>query len=66
MSDELDLMYKSMLNNKVPDNWSVISYPSLKPLGSWVDNLVERIEFIRKWLHHGFMTSYWLSAFFFP
>ena len=66
MSDELDLMYQSMLNGKVPDNWSVISYPSLKPLGSWIDNLVERIAFIRFWLSKGFMSSYWLPSFFFP
>ena len=40
MSEDLDLMYTAMLNNKVPDNWSAVAYPSLKPLGSWVENLV--------------------------
>lgn len=45
MSDELDWMYQSFLNNKVPDNWSDIAYPSLKPLASWIENLKERIEF---------------------
>jgi len=39
MSPELDLMYKSLLVNQVPGNWQAISYPSLKPLGSWIKDL---------------------------
>jgi len=50
MSEEMDLMYNSMLNNKVPENWSAISYPSLKPLTSWIENLLQRIQFLRGWL----------------
>jgi dynein heavy chain len=40
MSEDLDNMYSAMLNNKVPQLWSEKAYPSLKPLGSWVENLV--------------------------
>lgn len=40
MSEDLDLMYTAMLQNKVPKLWSDKAYPSLKPLGSWVENLV--------------------------
>ena len=50
MSNELDKMYTSMLNNQVPENWSKVAYPSLRPLGSWVNDLKERVAFIRKWL----------------
>jgi len=30
-----DSMYLSIQNNQVPDNWSAVGYPSLKPLSSW-------------------------------
>ena len=50
MSNELDKMYTSMLNNQVPENWSKVAYPSIRPLGSWVNDLKERVAFIRKWL----------------
>lgn len=50
MSDDVDKMYKSMLNNKVPELWAFYAYPSLKPLSSWIENLKERIEFLRMWL----------------
>ena len=66
MSNELDKMYTSMLNNQVPENWNKVAYPSLKPLGAWVVDMKERVGFIRKWLSVGRPDAYWLSAFFFP
>jgi dynein heavy chain len=34
MSEELDAMYNSFQNGKVPRNWEKVAYPSLKPLTS--------------------------------
>ena len=39
MSDELDSMFYDLLINKVPENWKKVSYPNLKPLGSWMKDL---------------------------
>jgi len=67
MSEEIENMYASLYNNKVPEIWSAKAYPSLKPLSSWFQNLNERSEFLRLWLKKGNKPgSYWLSAFFFP
>lgn len=49
MSAELDQMYLSLINNQVPDMWKNKSYPSLKPLSSWYDDLIQRVEFFRGW-----------------
>ena len=66
MSDELDAMFYDLLINKVPKNWTKVAYPSLKPLGSWMKDLIQRVQFIRNWLQEGTTTNYWLSSFFFP
>ena len=66
MSMELEMMYTSFLNKWVPAVWQKVSYLSLKPLGSWVDDFVERLEFFGQWLENGKMDSYWVSALFFP
>lgn len=66
MSRELDLMYTSLLNNRVPGNWADVAYPSLKPLSSWFADLKERVDFMRNWLHNGHPPAFWLSGFFFP
>lgn len=47
MSQELELMYNSFLTNKVPDNWSKVGYLSLKPLGSWIKDFIEKVEFFK-------------------
>ena len=38
MSEELDLMFSSLLKSAVPKNWEKVAYPSLKPLNSWFSN----------------------------
>ncbi|CAJ0967779.1 unnamed protein product [Ranitomeya imitator] len=46
MSEEMERIYKSFLNNQVPTLWADAAYPSLKPLGSWVKDLLLRTSFI--------------------
>ncbi|XP_044766447.1 dynein axonemal heavy chain 6 [Coccinella septempunctata] len=66
MSEELEEVYKAFINNQVPNLWSKKSYNSLKSLGSWIKDLVLRLDFICTWVRSGHPTSYWLSGFFFP
>jgi len=65
MSLELERMYTSFLNKKVPDTWENAAYPSLKPLAAWVSDFVARLEFMKGWIESK-PDSYWISAFFFP
>jgi len=66
MSQELDEMYTAFLNNQLPNNWKKVSYPSLKPLGAWYQDLLERVAFLENWYKNDQPASYWLSGFFFP
>jgi dynein heavy chain len=66
MSMELEMMFNDFLNNKVPLQWVKAGYPSLKPLSSWVPDLLLRLEFISSWLYNGPPKTYWLPSFFFP
>ena len=68
MSQQLELLFSSFLDGKVPEQWlsAALGYPSLKPLGSWMKDIVLRIEFMSGWLYNGPPKSYWLSCFFFP
>lgn len=54
-----------MFNNQVPSVWAQVSYPSLKPLGSWVNDFCKRLEFMQTWIDNGAPTSFWISGFFF-
>ncbi|CAK8691447.1 unnamed protein product [Clavelina lepadiformis] len=66
MSEQMEMMYTSFINNQVPTMWENAAYPSLKPLGSWVKDLVLRCHFTQRWLEQGLPTSFWISGFFFP
>ena len=44
MSLELEKMMDSVYDNRVPELWSAVAYPSMKPLASWVADLLKRLQ----------------------
>ena len=65
MSAELELMGQAMVKGRVPSLWKPVAYESLKPLGSWVLDLIERVNFFDNWTENGKPTVFLSSAFFF-
>lgn len=66
MSSQLELMATSLYNNIVPELWNAKAYPSLKPLSSWVMDLMQRLDFLQAWVQGGIPVVFWISGFFFP
>ena len=50
MSEDLELVFASIFNGKTPAMWLASSYPSLKPMGGYVNDLVERLQFFQRWV----------------
>jgi len=64
-SPELEAVANGCLTNRIPDPWMGVSYPSLKPLLSYVEDFLLRWKFIQNWIKNDIPFMFWFSAYFF-
>jgi dynein heavy chain len=65
MSSELEAVAAGLMMNATPQAWKKVSYPSLKPLASYITDLVARLGFFQNWIDMGTPQTFWISGFFF-
>ncbi|KAK2149323.1 hypothetical protein LSH36_455g05009 [Paralvinella palmiformis] len=49
MSEVLEDAYSALLQHRVPGQWKNVSYESCKPLGAWITDLIQRVDFFSSW-----------------
>ena len=65
MTNEIEAMLQSVYDNKTPEKISKVSYPSMMPFSSWVNDFLKKMEFLQNWIDNGIPSTFWISAFYF-
>ncbi|KAI5054865.1 hypothetical protein GOP47_0030010 [Adiantum capillus-veneris] len=65
MSGEIEKLANSVYNGKIPAMWAAKSFPSLKPLSSYIMELTQRLNMFSTWMEKGPPPKFWISGFFF-
>ena len=66
MDAELETLASALTLGARPGLWMKRSYPSLKPLGSYVTDMLRRLAFFQKWIDDvKAPPTFWVSGFFF-
>ena len=67
MTEPMERLMKSLATDAVPGSWRNLAYPSLSPLGSWLQNLLQRVQQLIEWTADlGVPKVVWLSGLFNP
>jgi dynein heavy chain len=65
ITPDLEQISESLQAGSVPESWS-FCYPSLKPLGMWMSDLVARIAQMQGWATTAMPRVFWMSGFTYP
>jgi len=49
MTEKMEALMGAIFLNQLPDPWAKIAYPSTRGLGSWLDNLKQRLDQLNLW-----------------
>lgn len=49
MTESMETLIDSIFLNRVPATWAKLAFPSIRPLGSWMDNLSHRLLQLNQW-----------------
>jgi dynein heavy chain len=67
ISEPMESLMRSLASDTVPGSWRNLAYPSLRPLGSWLLNLLQRCQQLTEWTADlGLPKVVWLSGLFNP
>jgi len=65
MDADLESLANALMTGARPAMWMKRSYPSLKPLGGYVADMMRRLTFFGDWIKKGIPDDFWVSGFFF-
>ena len=67
MTTPMETLMRALASDAVPPSWVRVAWPSMRPLGSWVINMLQRVLQLSDWTADmGLPRVVWLSGLFNP
>lgn len=66
ISEDMEINMADLNDFKVPHKWISMCYSSMKPLFSWMSDLIERVSQFYNWTFKGTPNVFWIGGFSFP
>jgi len=68
MSESMEALATALAADRVPLSWAAVAYPSLRPLSSWIKNLISRHTQLSEWTSSptNLPNTVWLPGLFNP
>lgn len=68
VSEAMEELSNSLFFDRVPKKWEILAYPSLRPLGGWLNDLNSRISQLNDWMNSPLEMPAvtWISGLFNP
>lgn len=64
LTPDLEDICDALASQKIPQRWISKSYISSKPVGSYIQNLLDRLIWLTNWFNNGKPATFWISGFF--
>ena len=65
MTGDVESVGNAMFEGRLPALWAGKSYPSMKAIGRYIEDLVKRMDTLTSWLENGPPERFWISGFYF-
>ena len=66
VTEDIEEFIDSIREDEIPEVWLEAAYPTMEDLPGYLDDLLERVDFLRKWHIEGAPKTFWVTALFEP
>ena len=66
VTEDIEEFIDSIREDEIPEAWLDVAYPTMEDLPGYLNDLLERVDFLKKWHTEGPPKTFWVTALFEP
>ena len=66
VTEDIEEFIDAIREDEIPEAWLDVAYPTMEDLPGYLNDLLERVDFLKKWHTEGPPKTFWVTALFEP